>query len=200
MAKVLTNHPDYLFLDLFFASVNRITPDLLEPHGRRWRLGGGEAGGGRFGVGAAFSGGGALRGSSSSRATCGGSGPGAVLEFLSLPPDPCWRQIWWLERRLGRLWWIRSASPTKTAAARWSSWRGRALAVLVHRLKFRRCAVDGSCGGLQQRRCPRGVVRRWTAAFAVDAAGNAAVCSPVSPTYGVLYFVFVLCTVYLVQC
>lgn len=35
-------------------------------------------------------------------------------------------------------------------------------------------AADGPCGGLQQERCSRGAVRRGTAAFVVDAGGDAA--------------------------
>ena len=157
-------------------------PDVLfwaryYPYVRRRRLGGGGAGGGWFGVEATFSGGGAPWGSSSSRSTCGGSRPGVVLEHFVLPSDPCWRRIWRLEPRAGLARRLLSASTTKTAAARWSSWRGRALAVLVHRLKFRRCAADGSCGGLRHERCSRGAVRWGTVAFVVDAGGEAPVCS-----------------------
>jgi hypothetical protein len=168
---------------------------------RRRRLGGGGAGGGWFGVGAAFSGGGAPGGSSSSGSTCGGSRPGVVLESFGFPPDSCWRRIWRPDLRAGHPRWLLSASTAKTASARWSRWSGRALAVLVHRHKFRRCAADGPCGGLQQERCSRGAVRRGTAAFVVDAGGDAAVCSgSVSPTYDVMYFVSVLCTMYVVLC
>ena len=167
---------------------------------RRRRLGGGGAGGGWFGVGAAFSGGGAPGGSSSSRSTCGGSRPGVVLESFGLPSDPCWRRIWRLELRAGQARWILSASTSKTAAAKWRRWSGRALDVLVHRHKFRRCAADGSCGLLDQERCSRGVVRRGTAVIDNDAGGEAAVCSrPGSPAYGV-FFVSVLCTLYVVLC
>ena len=62
---------------------------------RRRRLGGVGAGGGGFGVGVLFSGGGVLRGSSSSRATCRSSTPGVVVEFVCFPPDPRWRRFWW---------------------------------------------------------------------------------------------------------
>ena len=53
------------------------------------------AGGGCFGVAVVFSGGGVLRGSSSSRATCRSSTPGVVVEFVCLPSDPRWRRVWW---------------------------------------------------------------------------------------------------------
>ena len=168
---------------------------------RRRRLGGGGAGGGGFGVGAAFPGGGAPGGSSSSRSTCGGSRPGVVLESFGLPSNPCWRRIWRLESRAGRARWLPSASTVKTAAARWWSWRERALAVLVHRVRFRRCAADGSCGGLQQERCSWGMVRRRSAAFALDAGGDAEAClGSDSPTYVFLFFFSVMCTVYVVCC
>ena len=168
---------------------------------RRRCFGGGGAGGGCFGVGAIFSGRGAPGSSSSSRSTCGGSRPGMMLESVGLPSDPCWRRIWRLELRAGLTRRILSASALKTAAARWRRWSERALAVLVHRLKFRRCAADELCGGLQQERCSRGAVRRGTAAFVLDAGGVAAVCSSSdSPTYGVLYFFSILCTVYVVYC
>ena len=168
---------------------------------RRRRLGGGGAGGGWFGVEAAFSGGRAPWGSSSSRSTCRGSRPGVVLEYFVLPSDPCWRRIWRLERGAGQARRSLSASTSKTAAARWRSQGGRALAVLVNRHKLRRCAADGLCGGLQQERCSRGAVRRGTAAFVVDAGGDAAVCSgSASPSYVVMYFVSVLCTLYVVLC
>jgi hypothetical protein len=49
--------------------------------------------------------------------------------------------------------------------------------------------------------CSRGAVRRGTAAFVLDAGGDAAVCSgSVSPTYDAMYFVSVLCTMYVVLC
>ena len=168
---------------------------------RRRCCGGGGAGGGRFGVGATFSGGGAPGSSSSSRSTCGGSTPGVVLESVGLPSDPCWRRIWRLEPRAGQARRLLSASTTKTAAARWRRWSEGALAVLVHRLRFRRCAADEPCGVLQQEWCSRGAVRRGTAAFVLDAGGVAAVFfGSVSPTYGVLYFFSVLFTVYVVCC
>ena len=167
---------------------------------RRRCLGGGGAGGGCFGVGAAFSGGGVPRGSSSSRSTCWCSTPGAVLEFLSFPSDLWWRRIRWLEFRSGRRRRFLPATETKMAAARWSSWRGRALAVLVHRQKFRRGAADGLCGFSQGRRCSQAVVRGWPAVFVLDAGGAADVGSGSVPLRIVLCFLFVLCTVYVVLC
>ena len=158
------------------------------------------AGGGCFGVGAFFSGGGAPWSSSSSRPTCGGSRPGVVLESGGLQLDPCWRRIWRLEPRAGLARRFSSASTPMMAAARWKRWSGRAFAVPVHRQRFRRCAADGSCGGLQQGRSSRGVVRRRMVVFVVDAGGVAVVClGSDSPTY-LLFFVFVLCTVYVVFC
>ena len=167
---------------------------------RRRRLGGGGAGGGWFGVEAAFSGGGAPGGTPSSRSTCGGSGPGVALESFGSSPDPWWRRVWRLELRAGQARQLLSASMMKTATARWRRRCERALAVPVHRLGFRRCAADELCGVLQQERCSRGVVRRRTAAFVLDAGGSAVVCHcSVSPTY-FLFFAYVLCTLYVVYC
>ena len=166
---------------------------------RRRRRGGDGAGGGRFGVGEAFSGGAAPGGSPSSSPTCGGSRPGVVLESFGFSSDPCWRRIWRLELRAGRARRFFSASTSKAAAARWRSWREGALAVPVYRHKLRRCAADELCGDLHQERCSRGEVRRRTAAFVFDAGGAAAICSgsvPLRMVCCMLFLYFVLCNLY----
>ena len=115
--------------------------------------------------------------------------------------SPCWRRIRWMELKAGHARWLFSASTVKTVAARWRSWDGRVLAVLVQRHKFRRSAADEPCGDLQQERYSRCAVRRRTAAFVVDAGVVAVVCSGlVSPTYAVLLFVSVLRPLYVVFC
>ena len=175
---------------------------------RRRRLGGGGAAGGWFGVGASFSGGGALRSSSSTCSTCRRSRPGVALVSVCLPPDLCSRRIWWGVRRSRRAGRLRSASMVKVAAAMRCGWWRRALAVVFHRQVLRRtrppggvCVEAGSCGDLVQRRCPRLVARWGTAVFVLDAGGAAGDCyGSVSPAYVFQFFVFVLCTLYVVLC
>jgi len=165
---------------------------------RRRCLGGGGAGGGMFGVGAAFSGDGALRGSASPRAIWRSSGPGVVLGFLCRPSDPWWRWIWWPAFWTGRGRRLQPASEATSSAARWSSRRGRALAVAVHRQMLRREA-DDSCG--VKHGCSLAVARRWWTIFVVVAGGVVDLRSGfVSPAYGSFLFVFVLYTVYVVCC
>jgi hypothetical protein len=100
---------------------------------RRRRQGGGGAGGGCFAVDAAFSGGGALRGSSSSCSTCRGPRPGVVLVFFVLSSDLCWRRIWRCvqDRRRG----------SKTAALQV---RGKKV-VDLWRWSQIRCSVSSGC-------------------------------------------------------
>ena len=167
---------------------------------RRRRSGGVGAAGGRFGVGVTFSGGGVLRGSSSSRWTGRSSRPGAVLEFGCLPSDPWWRRIRWLEFRSRRGWRLLPASGTKMTAARWRCWCGRVLAVLVHRLNLRRCAAGGLGGFLQRWRHPGAVVRRRSVVFVVAAGEVAGVCSSSVPLRMYFCTLFVLCTLYMVLC
>ena len=163
---------------------------------RRRCLGGGGAGGGVFGVGASFSGGGALRGSSSSRATCGRSRPGGVLGLPCLPSDPRWRWIRWLEigARRGRR--LLSSSGSRSSSARWRCRRVRVLAVVVYRHKFRRGAAGGLCGIFQQGGRSQAVVRRWWMVFVAGAGGVAVLRSgSSSPTYCTLFSVLyrILC-------
>ena len=139
--------------------------------------------------------------------TCGSSGPGAVVEFSRLPLDPT-RRIWPVGDRARWASRLRSASSLRFAAARRWCWCGRGCAVLVHRPKLRRTRSSGRvrvgvrpCGAFQLWRSPRAVDGWWTATLVLD-AGEAAVASPgsASSTYFGLYFVFVLCTLYVVLC
>ena len=161
----------------------------------RRRSGGGGAGGGRFGVGVFFSGVGAPRGSSSTRATCWISTPGVVLELLCFPSDLWWRWIWRPEPRVGQVLRLLLAADPKAAEAVRRCWSGGAPAVVVHRQKFRRGAADGLCGVFQRRGCPWAVAR-WRLAVFVFVAGEVAGfgASSDSPTCCSFFSVCVLCT------
>ena len=71
-----------------------------------------------FGAGVGFSGEAAPSGAASPRAACGSSGPGAALEFFVLPPDPCWRRIWWADPGARRVLRLLPATATMAAEAR----------------------------------------------------------------------------------
>ena len=155
---------------------------------RRRCLGGGGAGGELFGVGAAFSGGGALRSSSSSRATC-------------WHPDPWWRWIWGLVSWTGRERRLLPASGSRSSTARRRSWRVGAVAMVDHRQRFRRDAADGSWGFCQGTRRSQAVVCRLRTVFVADAGEVAVLRSgSVVPSFCTFISVFVLCTLYLVLC
>jgi hypothetical protein len=169
---------------------------------RRRRSGGVGAAGGWFGVGATFSGGGAPRGSSSSRSTCRGSRPGVVLESFGLPSDLCWRRIWWPDLRAGQARWFLSAWWRRRLRQGGEDGAGGHSPCSFIGISFRRCAADGPCGGLLQERCSRGVVRRGTAAFAsmpVELLRFALALYPLRMMCCISFLYYVLCTWYYVE-
>ena len=85
------------------------------------------------------------------------------------------------------------ASPSLVADGRWCCRRWRALAVFVHRARFRHRVADGFCGLFHVRRCSRVKVRRWFGFFVSGVGGGVVFLVAMLPAYVVL-FCSSLCT------
>ena len=80
------------------------------------------------------------------------------------------------------------ASPDLVADGWWCGRLRRALAVVVHRARFRHRVADGFCGPFHVRRCSRMEVRRWFSFFVFGDGSGVFFLVAMLPAYVALFF------------